>query len=117
MAEAVLRSGDDNVIFIDHTATANRAAGEVVILGNLTGVTCGIAHMPITSAAVGALSLGGIWEVTNLNNAANGAKVYWDDATSKVSTVSTNNAQFGFVVESGGGGANTVCRVLHFPYV
>jgi len=82
------------------------------------GLTLGIAHHDITNNALGALAAGGgIYDVVNLNNAANYAKVWWDATNTKITTVSTNNALFGFVVENGGGGANTTCRAKHFPNV
>jgi hypothetical protein len=94
------------------------AAGEVVLLGNTTGLTCGIAHRPIVNNVEGALAVGGgHYRVVNLNNAANDAKVWWDDSANKVTTVSTNNALFGFITEDGAGGANSTCIALHKPYV
>ncbi len=117
MAEATMRQGEP--LMIDYTpAAGDVAAGQVVLLGNTTGLTCGVSHVPITNNTQGALAAGGgVYAVTNLNNAANYAKVWWDDTNNKVTTVSTNNALFGFVVASGGGGANTTCYVRHFPYV
>lgn len=115
MAEAVFKHGDPR--FIDYTAAATIAAGEVVILGNTTGLTCGVAHLDIANAGFGALAAGGgIYDCTSLENAVVGTKVYWDNSTNKVTTTSTNNATFGFVVETGTG-ANTVVEVLHEPYV
>lgn len=113
---ATFRHGEP--VMIDYTPSAGAVtAGDVVLIGNTTGLTCGIAHCDIANNKLGNLAAGGgIYEVTNLNNAANGAKVWWD-GTSKVTTTSTNNALFGFVVENGGGGANTACNVLHKPYV
>lgn len=104
---------------VDYTpAAGNLAEGAVVLVGNTAGWTCGIAHSPIANNALGALAAGGgVYDVINLNNAANGAKVYWDNSAKKVTTTSTNNATFGFVVAGGGGGANTTCRALHKPYV
>jgi hypothetical protein len=118
MAEAAMRHGND-VLYIDYTPGAGDvAAGDVVLLGNTTGLTCGIAHDAITNNVKGALAAGGgVYECTNLNNAADYAKVWWDDSANKVTTVSTNNALFGFVVGRGGGGANSACDVLHKPYV
>lgn len=117
MADTLLRSGDPR--FVDYTpSSGNLAAGAVVLLGNTAGLTCGIAHEPIVNNILGALAIGGgIYDVTNLNNAANYAKVWWDNSAKKVTTVSTNNALFGFVVTGGGGGANTTCRALHAPNV
>lgn len=117
MAEATFRHGDP--VMIDYTpASGNVSAGQVILAGNTTGLTCVIAHVDIVNNTLGAVSTGGgVYGVTNLNNAANYAKVWWDDTNNKVTTVSTNNALFGFVVASGGGGANTTCYALHKPYV
>jgi hypothetical protein len=115
MAQATMWHGDP--IMIDYTpAAGNVAAGDVLIAGNTTGLTCVIAHQDIANNVKGAVAAGGgVYAVVNLNNAANYAKVYWDNAVDKVSTVSTNNAQFGYVVDGGGGGANTTCYCLHVP--
>jgi predicted RecA/RadA family phage recombinase len=116
MPQTTFKHGNYRVT--DYLAGADISAGEVVLLGNLTGLTNGIAHHDIANAAVGSLAIGGgIYQCINLNNAADGAKVYWDVATDKVTTVSTNMSTFGFIVENGGGGANSACWVLHHPYV
>lgn len=114
---AKFRAGDP--IFANYTPTSgNVAAGQVVILGNTAGLTCGIAHQPIERNTLGAVAVGGgVYEVINLNNAANYAKVYWDAAAQKVTTLGTGNPLFGFIVSGGGGGANSVCLALHMPYV
>lgn len=116
MPQTTFRSGEPQMI--DYTPAANVAAGDVVLLGNTTGLTCGVAHVAITNAVLGAVAAGGgIYDCVNLNNAADYAKVWWDDTNNKVTTTSTNNALFGFVVSGGGGGANTTCQVLHKPCV
>jgi hypothetical protein len=116
MPQVTFRHGEPAMV--DYTPGANVAAGEVVILGNTAGLTCGVVHVDTASGKLGAVAAGGgVYDCVNLNNAANYAKVYWDNATDKVTTVSTNNALFGFVVAAGGGGANSTCRVLHKPYV
>lgn len=113
--EATFRHGDPTMV--DYTpAAGDVAAGQVVLAGNTAGLTTLVAHVSIANNTLGALAAGGgVYDVTNLNNAANYAKVYWDDANSKITTVSTNMALFGYVVENGGGGANSVCRALHVP--
>lgn len=122
MADTTFRSG--NPIMVDHTpAGGNVAVGQVVVLGSVTantsgtGAVAGIAHRPIVNNVLGDLAVsGGVYDVINLNNAANGAKVYWDDTNNKVTTTSTNNAVFGWIVVGGGGGANTTCKAVHAPY-
>lgn len=117
MAETTFRQG--NPVMVDYTpSSGNVAAGQVILVGNTAGWTCGIAHVDITNNNLGAIaSGGGVYDAVNLDNAATGAKVYWDNAAKKITTFSTNNALFGFVVAAGAGGANSTCRVLHKPYV
>jgi hypothetical protein len=123
MANTVFRHGDP--VMIDYTpGGGNVALGDVVLLGTVTANTGGagaiaaIAHHDITNSTLGALAIGGgVYDCVNLNNAAVGAKVYWDvaGATNKVTTVSTNNAVFGFIVKRGGAVANSTDRVMHAP--
>lgn len=115
MVEAIFRHG--NPIMIDYVpASGNISAGEVVLAGNTAGLTCLVAHRDLENNVKGALAAGeGVYEVINLNNSANYAKVYWDTSTNKVTSVSTNMALFGYIVRDGGGGANTACWALHRP--
>lgn len=117
MADVTVRHGAP--VKIDYTPTGgNVAVGQVVLLGNTTGLCCGVAERPITNNTLGALGGGGgVYDAINLNNSANYATVYWDNSAKKVTSVTTNNALFGFICASGGGGANSTCRVLHKPYV
>lgn len=120
MAETTFRHGAP--VMVDYTpGSGDVSAGDVVLLGTVTantagtGAVAGIAHSDITNSTLGALAVGGgVYDVVNLNNAATGALVYWD--TDKVTTVSTNNAVFGFIVADGGGGANSTAKALHHPY-
>jgi hypothetical protein len=114
MPEATFRHGDPT--YQDHTpAAGNIAAGQVVLLGNLTGLGLGVAHLDITNNTLGAIAVGGgIYDVTMLTNLAAWATVYWDDTNNKVVSTSTNNATFG-VLMTGGTGANTVVEALHAP--
>ena len=117
MAETILRSGAP--MTIDYTPTAaNHAEGEVVLLGNTTSPTCGIAPRPILNNTKGALSIGGgQYDIPNLNNSALHALVYWDQTNNVVTSVSTNNPIFGFIVGNAAGGVNSLARVLHWPFV
>lgn len=117
MADAIFRSGDPEVI--DYTPTGgDLAGGQVVLLGNTAGLTCGVARgSGITNNTLGALEVGGgVYDVVMLGNYAPFTKVYWDDSINKVTTTSTNMAQFGFLVE-GNTGANTTVLALHHPKV
>lgn len=117
MADTTYRSGEYRSI--NYTPSGgNVAVGQVVLLGNTAGLTCGIAHQAIENSTLGSLAAGGgIYDVVNLNNAANYAKVYWDNSNKKVTTTSTNNALFGFITSDGGGGANSTAKAMHWPYV
>jgi coenzyme F420-reducing hydrogenase gamma subunit len=122
--DAIFRSG--NPVMADYThGTTNTSEGTVIVLGSVTANTAGtgaiavVAHRPQTNAVLGAVAVGGgVYNMVNLNNAATGAKVYWDitNNTRKVTTVSTNNAVMGWIVSGGGGGANTTCQVKHEPW-
>jgi hypothetical protein len=120
MATATFRHGEP--IMIDYTpAAGDVAAGAVVVVGTVgantggTGALACVAHRPIANNVLGALAVGGgVYDIVSLQNSVIGTKVWWD-GTSKVTTTSTNNALFGIVVGDAGGGANTVCKVLHTP--
>lgn len=120
MATATFRHGEP--LMIDYTPSDGDVdAGDVVVLGTVgtntggTGALACVAHRPIANNALGALSVGGgVYDIVSLQNSVLGTKVWWD-GTSKVTTTSTNNALFGIVVGDAGGGANTVCKVLHTP--
>ena len=114
--KAIMRHGEARMI--DYTAAADIAAGDVVTLGNTAGISCGIAHHDIANGASGALAIGdAVYEVMSLQNNANYTKVWWDTAAGKVTTTSTNNEQFGYIVRGGGAGANTFVLAQHVPQV
>lgn len=113
-----------NPTFIDYTPASGAVnAGDVIVLrpaasNTINGITCGVAHQDIANNVAGAIAIGGgIYEVTSLENNANYVPVYWNDSADKVTSVTTNNARFGFIVSGGGQGANTTVRVLHAPNV
>lgn len=122
MADVTVIKGDVYAN-IDYTPSSGDVAlGQVVLIGSVTANTAGagaiacVASRPISNNIQGQLDAGGgQYQGINLNNAANGAKVYWDDTNNKFTTASTNNAVFGHIVKNGGGGANTNCIVLHNP--
>ena len=116
MATFTFRHG--NPIMIDHTAASDITAGDLVSLGNLAGITCGVAHKDIADTELGAIAVGGgVYDVKVANtNVAVGDKLHYDSTLVALSDVSTNNSQFGFAVEATTA-VNTTVKVLHFPYV
>ena len=44
---------------VDYTATADIDAGDMILVGNLTGWTLGVAHVDIANAATAAIAAGG----------------------------------------------------------
>lgn len=121
MALTTFRHG--NPIMVDYTPSSGDVdAGDVVIIGAVAtnntsgvgGLAC-IAHVAIANNVKGSVAVGGgVYAAVNLNNAADGALVWWD-GTDKVTTVTNTKAKFGYIIENGGGGANSSCYVLHDP--
>jgi predicted RecA/RadA family phage recombinase len=92
------------------------AAGDGVLIGNLSGWTMGIAHHDIANGVLGELSCGGgVYDCKVASNYAAGSKVHFD-GTDTLTTTNTNNALFGFTLEASAA-ANDIVRVLHMPHV
>ena len=107
-------------VMVDYTPGAGDVnTGDVVLVGNQTGWTCGVAHGPIANTKLGAIAAGGgVYELNNRGNLANGAQAFWNlEGDGVVETDDVNTVQFGYVVSRGGDGDNTPCYVLHKPYV
>lgn len=115
MAEATFRHG--NPVMVDYTAGADLVAGQVMLLGNTTGITCGVVHRDIANTELAAIAVGGgVYDVKVASNYAAWSKVYWSDSAASLTTTSTNNSLFGFTVETSPA-ANAVVKVLHQPHV
>ncbi len=114
MPTATFRHGAP--VMVDYTPTGgNIAAGDVVLLGNTTGLTNGVAHRDIENSKLGALGVGGgVYSVKVAGNYAPWSKLYWDAANSVLTTTSTNMSLFGYNVEASPA-ANSVIKVLHRP--
>lgn len=79
-AEASFYYGED-VLMVDHTPAGAIAAGEVVQVG----VNVGIAHRAIPAGVLGSLGWdGGVYKSIGNAVIAVGTKVFWDNATNKV---------------------------------
>lgn len=97
-------------------------AGDMVLVGTITANTAGtggllgIAHRDIANSVEGTLAVGGgVYDCVIASNYASGVKLYKPSGNAILTTTSTNNAQFGYLLESAAA-ANAVCQVVHAPY-
>ncbi len=95
---------------IDYTPSADVAAGDVVVQGDLVGV----ARTPIPAGTPGSLAVAGVFDVVKASETefVAGAKVYWDAANKLAVTTDGAGANklVGKAVRAAGAGA-TVIRV------
>jgi predicted RecA/RadA family phage recombinase len=93
---------------IDYTPSADVAAGDVVVQGDLAGV----APRPIAANTLGALAVGGVFEfpkATGTGKAiAAGKKVYWDATNKQATETSSGNTFLGKTVAAVGDSDATV---------
>lgn len=99
---------------LDHTPSADVAAGDVVVVGDQVGV----ATMPIPAGSLGSLVTDGVFDVAKINEQqAAGTVVYWDAdgdpyggtaGSGALTTTSANNKPFGIVLATAGATAQTV---------
>lgn len=100
-------------IMIDHTPTGAVVSGDVVLVGD---IPC-IAHLDIPANRKGALGAGrAVYQVAGDAAIAIGKKVYWVDATNKVSesAAAGANKAFGWTVTACTGDT-ALCYVMHQP--
>ncbi len=109
-------------VLVDYTpASGNVNAGDMVLQGSVTANTAGIgailtiAHKDITNSTLGEVAIGGgVYDCQVASNYAAFTKVYKPSGNSILTTTSTNNALFGFTVQTSAA-ANAVVRVMHSP--
>lgn len=95
--EAEFVHGDP--LMIDHVPASAVAAGEVVVIGDLTH----IAHRAIAADEKGALAArGGVYRVPKAAGAssaiADRKKVYWNNSTNVITTTASGNTPIGYTV-------------------
>ena len=111
MAQAVFKYGSPDTVY--YTPTVAVAAGDVIV----TADTTRIAHIPIAANILGALGAsGGVYQVAGDAAIAADKKVYWVDATNKVSESAAAGANkvFGTTVTACTANA-ALCHVRHDP--
>jgi len=100
-------------LMADYTPTSAVAAGDVVVQGNFPMV----AHLDIAANRKGALAAGGGVYLMTANAAiAVGKKVWWDNATSKVSETAGSLKPFGWTLDAAAGDGS-IFPVKHAPEV
>src|SRR6185295_12462121 len=109
MAQATFAYG--NYATEHHTPVAAVLAGAVVVVGDLALV----AHHDIAAGALGVLAAGrGVYKMIANGIIAEKKKVYWDDATGKVSTTAGALKIFGYTVTAAAADGDVI-EVLHDP--
>ncbi len=93
---------------IDYTPGAAVSAGDVVVQGDLVGIT----KLDIPANALGHLAVTGVFDVAKATGSgeaiAAGAKVYWDATAKVATTTSTDNTYMGKCVRGAADGDPTV---------
>lgn len=94
---------------IDYTNDTGNdiVSGQLVVLG---GKFVAVATGDIADGETGVLATGGVFEVAldNADTVAFGAKLYWDSAESRLTTVTAGNTFAGWAVEKLSSGATSV---------
>ena len=120
MADATFVRGSYHTM--KHTPSGGAvAAGEMVVVGSVTSNTAGngaivaVAHTNIANNTPGTLSIGGgVYDCVIASNYAAGVKLFKPSGNAILTTTSTNNTQFGILLEAAAA-ANAVCEVYHQP--
>lgn len=85
---------------IDYTPGADVAAGDVVVQGDLVGIT----RLAIKANVLGALAVTGVFEVPKATGGGTalgvGTIVYWDAVNIRATTTAAGNKQLGKVVKA-----------------
>ena len=90
---------------------ADHVSGEVVLLGDLPGIT----HTVLVTARNSDLAVGGgVYRCTADAVIAVGKKVFWDATAKKVTETSAGNKHFGTTIEAAGGD-DDIIMVHHHP--
>jgi predicted RecA/RadA family phage recombinase len=84
--------------YIDHTPASALASGDVVVQGDLVGITL----RPLAAGETGALAVDGIFDFNKSTGVAFtvGTLLYWDDTNNVVTTTSAGNKAIGKVVRA-----------------
>ena len=92
--------------YIDHTPVSALASGDVVVQGDLVGVTV----RPLAAGEVGSIAVDGVFDFTKNTGVAFtvGTILYWDNTNNVVTTTSAGNKSIGKVVRAAASADTTV---------
>jgi predicted RecA/RadA family phage recombinase len=92
--------------YIDHTPVSALASGDVVVQGDLVGVTV----RPLAAGEVGSIAVDGVFDFTKNTGVAFtvGTILYWDDTNNVVTTTAAGNKAIGKVVRAAASADTTV---------
>lgn len=91
---------------LPHTAAANIASGDVVLIG----ARIGIAVTDIANGAVGSLDTEGVFEIKKKSGDtfAQGAVCYWDNTNKEMTSTSSGNTAAGYAAAVAGSSATVM---------
>jgi predicted RecA/RadA family phage recombinase len=92
--------------YIDHTAATALASGDVVVQGDLVGVTV----RPLAAGEFGSLAVDGIFDFNKSTGVAFtiGTILYWDNTSKFATATATGNKSIGKVVRAAASADTTV---------
>lgn len=105
-----------NPLMVDHEPTSDVTGGDVVVVGDVPFV----AHNDIDANRLGAVAArGGVYDMPKATGSgeaiAGGKRVWWDAASSVVTTTSSGNPEFGYTTIEGSADGDATVRVVHEP--
>lgn len=95
---------------LNYTAGADITSGQFVLIGTIGGV----AKTDIANGKTGAVHICGVFSIPKATGAvAQGAKLYWDDSESEVTTTATDNTLIGVAAAAAASGDSNVHVLLN----
>jgi len=100
---------------IDYTPEADVAAGSVVVIGSIIGIT----KLDIKAGQLGALALVGVFDIVKATGEAiaKGSKVYWNATAKQITAVAAGNVYLGEAVAAAAAGDATARVRLGGPAI
>lgn len=95
---------------LNYTAGADITSGQLVLIGTIGGV----AKTDIANGKTGAVHVCGVFSIPKATGAVTqGAKLYWDESESEVTTTATDNTLIGVAAAAAASGDSNVHVLLN----